>query len=168
MIKIAIRSLFELFYKKDSIQKISLRTLIQIFIFQKILRINGSVPWPVHFSSIVGPINKIMIKDVSTCPGITPGCYIQAMNGIEFGENVLVGPGVKIISANHDPYDYNKHIKTPPIIIGDNVWIGANAVLLPGVEIGNNVIIGAGTIVTKSLKSNATYAGNPAKMIRGQ
>jgi acetyltransferase-like isoleucine patch superfamily enzyme len=77
-----------------------------------------------------------------------------------------MGMGSKIISANHDIYDFSKHIKKS-VKIGNNVWIGANVVILPGVEIGDNTIIGAGSIVTKSFKEgNCVIGGNPAKIIR--
>ena len=50
--------------------------------------------------------------------------------------------------------------------IGDNVWIGGNAVILPGVTLGDNVVVGAGAVVTKSFPSNVAIAGNPAKVIK--
>ena len=53
-----------------------------------------------------------------------------------------------------------------PVTIGDNVWIGGSATILPGVSIGDNVTIGAGSVVTKDVESNTVVAGNPAKIIR--
>lgn len=91
--------------------------------------------------------------------------YIQAINGIKFDSSLLIGPDVKIISANHDFYNYDNWHKSSPIIIKKNVWIGANAIILPGVVIGNNCIIGAGSVVTKSFDDNSVIAGNPARII---
>ncbi|MDD4150740.1 MAG: DapH/DapD/GlmU-related protein, partial [Bacteroidales bacterium] len=53
-----------------------------------------------------------------------------------------------------------------PVIIGDNVWVGSNVTILPGVSIGDNVVIGAGTVVTKTILNNAIAVGNPAKIIK--
>ncbi|HIE35115.1 MAG TPA: acyltransferase, partial [Campylobacterales bacterium] len=93
--------------------------------------------------------------------------YFQALNGIKLGKNFLFAPGVKLISSNHDVKDYSKSIAANPIIIGDNVWVGANAIILPGVEIGSNCIVGAGSVVTKSFKEdNLVIVGNPAKIMK--
>jgi acetyltransferase-like isoleucine patch superfamily enzyme len=98
---------------------------------------------------------------------ISGGCYFQALNGIKLGKNFLFAPGVKLISANHDFSNHNHSIKENPIIIGDNVWLGANVIILPGVELGNNCIVGAGSVVTKSFKKdNLVIAGNPARIIK--
>jgi acetyltransferase-like isoleucine patch superfamily enzyme len=94
------------------------------------------------------------------------GCYIQGENGIIFGKNVWVGPGVGIISANHSVDDFERHRKEKPIRIGDNCWIGMNAVILPGVELGEHVIVGAGSIVTRSFGPNCMIVGNPARVIK--
>jgi len=89
----------------------------------------------------------------------------EAINGIKIGKNFLFAPGVKLISSNHDIKDSLKSIKTSPIVIGNNVWIGTNVVILPSVRIGDNCVIGAGSIVTKSFNNNLIIAGNPAKII---
>lgn len=132
---------------------------------QKILRINGSVQWPVHFTSkVIGAIN--IKKGILCDPGDNPGIYIQANNGIIIGSNVGFGAGTKIISANHSHTDHSKHYKSTPIVIGNNVFVGANSVILPSVEIGDNVVIGAGSIVAKNIPSNSIAIGNPCKVIK--
>jgi len=93
-------------------------------------------------------------------------CYVQARNGIEIGHNFRMGPGVGLISANHDHDDYDRHLPGKPIRIGNNVWIGMNSVIMPEVTIGDNVIIGAGSIVTTDIPSNSIAAGNPCRVIR--
>lgn len=70
------------------------------------------------------------------------------------------------ISANHSADDLNEHVKSTPIRIGENVWLGANCVVLPGVQIGNNAIIGAGSVVTKDVATNSIVGGVPAKLIK--
>ena len=85
------------------------------------------------------------------------------------GENVMIAPNVSLYTAGHplhpdarnSGYEYGIGIT-----IGDNVWIGGNTVVNPGVHIGNNVVIGSGSVVTKDIPDNALAAGNPCKVIR--
>lgn len=139
--------------------------LFTCFISQKVLRINGSVPWPVHFTSRVLYHKNIKIGK-RTAPGFSSGCYVQGRNGIIIGNNLRMGPGVGLISANHNLSDYDIWDKTDPIIIGDNVWIGMNAVVLPGVKIGSNVVIGANSVVDKDIPDNAIAVGNPCRVLK--
>jgi hypothetical protein len=134
-------------------------------IWQIIFRINSEVPWPVHPSSRVTNWEKIERRGNNN-PGASPGCYIQAGNGIILGHNVLIGPNVGIISANHSKNDFKQWKKVQPITIGNNVWIGMNTVVLPGVSIGDNAVIGAGSVVTKDIPANSVAGGNPCKVIR--
>ncbi|MFH1278337.1 MAG: acyltransferase [Candidatus Eisenbacteria bacterium] len=135
---------------------------------KKILRINSSVPWPVHFTSTIHHPDKIRFGKGPNYPGDSPGTYIQALNGIEIGDDVNMAPGVGLISANHDLDDNTRHLPAPPIRIGNRCWIGMNAVLLPGVELGDRTIVGAGAVVTKSFpEGRCVIGGNPAKVIRG-
>jgi acetyltransferase-like isoleucine patch superfamily enzyme len=93
-----------------------------------------------------------------------PGCYIQAINGIEIGEGCEFGPGVGLISANHDPADLGRQLPSPPIRIGDHCWLGMNAIILPGVHLGPHTVVGAGAIVTRSYPDgHVTLVGNPAR-----
>jgi len=99
-------------------------------------------------------------------------------NIINIGKNGLIGPGVQLLTASHPLsagerlITSNGNLKTSyktfskPIQIGDNVWIGGNTVVLPGITIGNNVTIGAGSVVTKNIPDNMLAFGNPCKIIR--
>ena len=99
-------------------------------------------------------------------------------NIINIGKNGLIGPGVQLLTASHPLtarerlITSNENLKTSyktfskPIQIGDNVWIGGNTVVLPGITIGNNVTIGAGSVVTKNIPDNMLAFGNPCKIIR--
>jgi acetyltransferase-like isoleucine patch superfamily enzyme len=160
------------FYEyRKRIAFMGLKRVIQFIIFQRIFRVNSETPWPVHWSSTVSEPKKIKLKNWLSYPGyiVYPGYsignYIQAINGIEFGVNVRIGPGVKIVSANHDTNNYDKWPKAKPIQIGDHVWLGANSVILPGVSLGPHTIVAAGAVVTKSFEEgNCVLAGVPAKV----
>lgn len=87
------------------------------------------------------------------------------------GDNVMMGPNVSVYTSNHnfDKLDIpmvEQGEEISPVIIKDDVWIGANAIILPGVTIGKGSIIGAGSIVTKDVEEYTIVAGNPAKVIK--
>lgn len=96
-------------------------------------------------------------------------CVILDAAEVVFGNNVFVGPNCGFYTAGH-PNDYptrNKGLEYAyPITVGDNVWIGGNVTVLPGVSIGNNVVIGAGSLVNKNIPDNVLAAGNPCKIIK--
>lgn len=143
----------------------STKIWLKHWLIQKILRFNGRVPWPVHPSTKINAPEKI-VRGTRT-PGLSRGCHIDGRNGIIFGNNVWIGPHVKIISMNHHPCDYNRYIEESAIVIGDNCWIGAGAIILPGVNLGAHTIVGAGSIVTKSFPgSDQVVAGNPASFVK--
>ena len=129
---------------------------------QRILRINGAVPWMVHFTSCVSGDVRIG-RGVRRSFAMSGGAYVQGGNGIFIGDDTRFATGVKLISANHDPQDLGVWKKAPPIRIGKRCWIGANAVILPGVELGDDVVVGAGAVVTRSVASGTTVVGIPAR-----
>ncbi|MEQ6167997.1 acyltransferase [Ekhidna sp. MALMAid0563] len=134
-------------------------------LWQKVFRVNSKVYWPVSSTSIFKAPHKIIRGN--RFPGLSKYCYIDARNGVGFGDNVWVGPYVSIISMNHDLNDYTKYIETDSIQIGDNCWLGAKSTILPGVKLGNHVVVAANSVVTKSFKEdNIVIAGNPAKVVK--
>jgi acetyltransferase-like isoleucine patch superfamily enzyme len=143
----------------------SLSLIIKCFVVQKLIGVNRFVAWPVHWTSKISAPSKI---DRGTrCPGLSMGCHIDGRNGIKFGKNVWVGPGVSIISMNHDPNDFHRYIECGPIVIGDNCWLATNAVILPAVVLGSHTIVAAGAVVTKSFKEgNQVLAGVPAQVVK--
>lgn len=137
------------------------------FIPQKIFRLNPKVKWPVHFTSkVLSPEN--ITKGILCDPGDNLNNYIQANNGIHFGSNIELGPGVSIISSNHKSDNLSEHTKGNPIKIGNNVWIGANSTILPEVTIGNNVIIGANSLVNNDIPDNSIAVGNPCNVVKNK
>lgn len=96
-------------------------------------------------------------------------CTILDVGKVTIGNNVMFAPNVSIYTAGHplhpdsrnSGYEYGIEIT-----IGDNVWLGGNVIVVPGVKIGNNVVVGAGSVVTKDLADNVIAAGNPCREIR--
>lgn len=89
--------------------------------------------------------------------------------GVQIGNFVFLGPNVHIYTINHplDAKQRNKGLeKGEPVIIKDNVWIGGNTTINPGVVIGKNSVIGSGSVVTKDIPDNVIAAGNPCQVIR--
>jgi len=88
---------------------------------------------------------------------------------VTIGKNVQMAPNVSIYTAGHPIHPDTRNTGYEygiPISIGDNVWIGGNVVILPGVKIGDNVVIGAGSVVTKDIPDNVIAMGNPCKIVR--
>ena len=110
---------------------------------------------------------RIFIKDNSM---FNRNLYIDACGYIEIGNGCMVGPDVYISDSNHQiktgisarnlPMDIGK------VIIGDNCWIGAKAIILKDVELGNDCVVAAGAVVTKSFPAGSVVGGVPAKLIR--
>jgi acetyltransferase-like isoleucine patch superfamily enzyme len=106
---------------------------------------------------------------------IVSNCHIGCINKIQIGNNVLIASNVYISDHSHGEI-VAESLKIPPmrrpltskgpVIIEDNVWIGENAAILPGVTVGKNAIIGANAVVTKNVRMNTVVAGNPAKEIK--
>ena len=90
-------------------------------------------------------------------------------NKVKFGDNVFIAPNCSFYTAGH-PIDVERRNQgleyAKPITIGNNVWIGGNVCVLPGVTIGDNVVIGAGSVVNKDIESNTVAVGNPCKVIK--
>ena len=85
------------------------------------------------------------------------------------GDNCMLAPNVSIYTAGHALYPDSRNLGYEygiDVTTGNNVWIGGNTVILPGINIGDNVVIGAGSVVTKDIPAWSFAAGNPCKVIR--
>lgn len=103
--------------------------------------------------------------------GCNTGTYINAVGTIEIGDYVLIGSNVTISSGRHPidgaaPPVFARPVKPSPIRIEDDVWIGAGAVIMPGVTLGRGSVIGANAVVTKNTAPYSISVGIPAKVLR--
>ncbi|NBH83646.1 sugar O-acetyltransferase [bacterium C-53] len=110
---------------------------------------------------------------------VNMNCTFLDDNSIHIGDNALIAPNVQIYTAFHptnaaDRFGEPKEdgsfefckTQTAPVRIGNNVWIGGGAIIMPGVTIGNNVVIGAGSVVTKDIPDNMIAYGSPCRVVR--
>ena len=97
-------------------------------------------------------------------------CVFNDYGPITIGDNVLIGFNVMLITSTHptDPQDrlQERNDGIGRIVIGNNVWIGAGAMVLPGVTIGDDSVIGAGSVVTRDIPASVIAVGNPCRVIR--
>lgn len=97
------------------------------------------------------------------------GCVLLDVCPITIGDKTLISPQVQLVTACHalEPELREKNVEWgKPITIGRNVWIGAGAILCPGVTVGDNTVIGAGSVVTRSLPENVVAVVNPCRILR--
>lgn len=95
------------------------------------------------------------------------GCSFQDSGGITIGDGTMIGMNITIATLNHGLSLDTRNTTYPfPVNIGENVWIGSNATILPGVNLGNNAVVAAGAVVTKDVPENTVVIGVPAKVIK--
>ncbi|MES2445759.1 MAG: acyltransferase [Bacteroidota bacterium] len=172
MLKQVIKKIIFFLLKSNSLTRIVVETretqtpvsLLDILKF-RIFKMGKGVYWPIHHSSKVASFKNITIG-IETSPGLMPGCYIQGNGKIFIGDYTQIGPGVGIISSNHDIYDNRIGVYTT-VNIGKYCWIGMNSVILPNVTLGEYTIVGAGSVVTKPFPDGyCVIGGNPAKILK--
>jgi acetyltransferase-like isoleucine patch superfamily enzyme len=151
--------LFKLFYPYYQRPRVGYikhyQVLSHYFFMQKIVGFSRMVPWPVDFRSQIRGWQHIQ-KGIMCDPGDCPGVYINAFGGLKMGDNVGIAANSVLVTTNHDKYDHRKTAGPVGIEIGNNVWIGANCVILPGTIIGDEVTIGAGCVVSGVIPSKST------------
>ncbi|WNJ89012.1 sugar O-acetyltransferase [Bosea sp. 685] len=99
---------------------------------------------------------------------INQNCTFYDLGGLDIADDVMIGPGVSIITSGHpiEPSRRRSFVVAKPIAIGRNVWIAAGATIIGGVTVGENSVVAAGSVVTKDVPPNTLVAGNPARVIR--
>ena len=118
------------------------------------------------FACINNAVGDVMIGDHTRI-----GLHNTIIGPVEIGSHVNLAQGITVTALNHNFDDTQKRIdeqgvSTIPVTIEDDVWIGANAVILPGVTIGNHCVVAAGAVVTKDVPPHSLVAGVPAKVIK--
>lgn len=111
------------------------------------------------------------VGDVTIGDHTRIGIHCTVIGPVCIGSNVNLAQGITVTALNHNFEDTTKRIdeqgiSTKPVVIDDDVWIGANAVILPGVTIGQHVVVAAGAVVTKDVPDNCVVGGVPAKEIK--
>lgn len=99
---------------------------------------------------------------------VNQNCTFYDLGGLDIGDDVMIGPNVSLITSGHPVEPSRRHdaVVARPIVIGNNVWIGAGATIISGVTIGENSVVGAGAVVTRDVPPNTLVGGNPARIIR--
>lgn len=115
-------------------------------------------------------IDKPERLEVGSQSFVGRGSFIHAGGGVKIGRDVLIGPGVKIWSADHCFGDRSRPIREQghefaEVVIGDDVWIGVDCVILKGVTIGSGAVVGAGSVVTKNVEALKIVVGVPARVV---
>ena len=118
------------------------------------------------YSCINNAVGNVIIGDHTRI-----GLHNTIIGPVSIGNNVNLAQGITVTALNHNFDDATKRIdeqgvSTKPVVIGNDVWIGANVVVLPGVTIGSHCVVAAGAVVTKDVPDRTLVAGVPAKVIK--
>lgn len=118
------------------------------------------------FSCINNAVGDVVIGDYTRV-----GLHNTIIGPVTIGHHVNLAQGITVTALNHNFADITRRIDqqgvaTSPVVIDNDVWIGANAVILPGVTIGSHAVVAAGAVVTKDVPGNCIVAGVPAKIIK--
>jgi acetyltransferase-like isoleucine patch superfamily enzyme len=147
----------------SAIEKV--RHIIPLWVFRMSLKSCGrgpSVFWPITISH---PDRVEIGDDVSFGTFV----HVWGSGGVTIGDRVMIGVHTSITSVTHDhskPVMRFASLLRSPVRIEDDVWIGSNAVILPGVTLGKGCVVGAGAVVTKDVPANAIVVGVPARILR--
>lgn len=129
----------------------------------------GSIGDPVWIMQPITTIARGKTVHIGKGTYINSGLSLVDDYEIYIGENCLLATNVTICTTGHPVHPQlrpNGEMYSFPVKIGNNVWIGAGAIILPGVTIGDNAVIGAGSVVTKDIPANVVAFGNPCKVQR--
>ena len=113
---------------------------------------------------IDGPENV----EIGAGVGISPFVHIWGAGGVKIGNGVMIGSHSAITSLTHDHTAavMNQTLVRRPVVIEDNVWIGAHSIIMPGIIIGEGAVVGAGSVVTKNVEPFSIVVGSPARLLK--
>lgn len=155
--------------KRPEYIRIPLGLLFLNWIVQRIFGVNKEVPYSVHYTNKITGWQYMDLEDASVRANliVSTGAYIAAFEGtkLEIGSGTIWACNVCIQTVNHVPGNL-KQFTRGNIRIGRNCWLGNGVVITAGVELGDNVVVGANAVVTQSFPSNVVIAGVPARVIR--
>jgi acetyltransferase-like isoleucine patch superfamily enzyme len=122
-----------------------------------------------HYAILKGYYKNEMVIGDGTWIG--QQCFFHSAGGLTIGKNVGIGPAVKIITSVHEEAGravpvLHAPVKFAPVVIEDDVDLGVNSVILPGVTVGKGAIVGAGAVVNRDVPAYSVVAGVPAKVLR--
>jgi acetyltransferase-like isoleucine patch superfamily enzyme len=141
--------------------------LLVNFIFQRIFRQSTSASFSVNYRSTVTRGQNIRVgRRVGARFALSGGLYVNAIHGVEIGDDTVIAPNVGILTTNHDLYDRSLSTEDGPVRIGKNCWIGMNAVILPAVTLGDILTMAAAAVVTSSFGRNVAIGGTPARVLK--
>jgi acetyltransferase-like isoleucine patch superfamily enzyme len=152
------------FFKAWAKRALTFPDLLQISLRRAILIARGASIGPtscIGVARIDGPAARLQIKDSTFLGRVTVALHDK----VEIGSHVCINDGVTILTASHDVADVDWTMFSKPITIGDYAWIGAGAIILPGVTIGQGGVVGAGAVVSKDVPDCAVAVGNPARIL---
>lgn len=142
--------------------------LLPLAVRRTLLRLGG-----VRLGTMIWGLHRCYFESEQISIGdgayVNAGCWFEGHGRIDIGSNCFLGPEVMIVTSVHDSGPGDQVARLPnyrPVRIGDRCWLGARAMVLPGVSIGEGTVITAGAIVTKDCAPDALYAGVPARRLR--
>ena len=118
--------------------------------------------WSGHRRTLIGGPGRLRVGDRVF---VNCGTVLLAVRGIVVGDDVAFGHEVYVIDSNSHGTEGRPHVEAP-VRIGDGTWLGARAMVLPGVSIGRRVVVAAGAVVTGDVPDDVLVAGNPARVVR--
>lgn len=114
-------------------------------------------------------LGRFRLIEIGARTYLNQRCVFEAMAPIRIGADCAIGPEVMIVTSHHDRDEDGRLSTTPTgrqVVIGDRVWLGARALVLPGSRIGDDVVVGAGAVVSGHCDKAGLYAGVPAQLVR--